>query len=42
MKNLEKIIQNMTKEQVENFFNECEIEATKYEVTVDYYMQEFL
>jgi len=42
MKTLEKILRNMTKEQIENFFHECEIEATKYEVTLDYYFSEFL
>ncbi len=32
----------MTKEQVEEFFCECEIQASKFEVTLDYYFREFV
>ena len=33
---------NKTDEMIENFFEECEREAAKLEVTVDYYLAEFV
>ena len=33
---------NKTDEMIENFIEECEREAAKLEVTVDYYLAEFV
>ena len=33
---------NKTDEMIENFIEECEREAAKLEVTVDYYLAEFI
>jgi|TARA_B100000287_G_scaffold258178_1_gene242684 hypothetical protein len=38
----EKQFINKTDEMLENFIEECEREAAKLEVTVDYYIAEFL
>ena len=38
----EKHFINKTDELIENFIEECEEEAAKLEVTVDYYLAEFV
>ncbi len=38
----EKHFVNKTDEMIENFIEECEREAAKLEVTVDYYLAEFI
>tara|TARA_Y100001973_G_C5179694_1_gene324090 strand:+ start:615 stop:740 length:126 start_codon:yes stop_codon:yes gene_type:complete len=38
----EKHFINKTDEMIENFIEECEREAAKLEVTVDYYLSEFI
>ena len=38
----EKHLINKTDEMIENFIEECEEEAAKLEVTVDYYLAEFV
>ena len=38
----EKQFINKTDEMLENFIEECEREAAKLEVTVDYYLAEFV
>jgi hypothetical protein len=38
----EKHFINKTDEMIENFIEECEREAAKLEVTVDYYLAEFV
>tara|TARA_B100000214_G_scaffold323086_1_gene259334 strand:- start:22 stop:147 length:126 start_codon:yes stop_codon:yes gene_type:complete len=38
----EKHFINKTDEMIENFIEECEREAAKLEVTVDYYLAEFI
>ena len=40
--NSEKHFINKTDEMIENFIEECEREAAKLEVTVDYYLSEFI
>tara|TARA_B100000927_G_C16341335_1_gene419405 strand:+ start:77 stop:202 length:126 start_codon:yes stop_codon:yes gene_type:complete len=39
---LEKHFVNKTDEMIEKFIEECEQEAEKLEVTVDYYLSEFV
>ena len=38
----EKPFVNKTDEMIENFIEECEREAAKLEITVDYYLAEFV
>ena len=38
----EKHINNKTEEMIEEFIAECEKEAEKLEITVDYYISEFI
>ena len=38
----EKHFINKTDEMIENFIEECEVEAAKLEITVDYYLAEFV
>tara|TARA_B100000287_G_scaffold381001_1_gene385076 strand:+ start:128 stop:268 length:141 start_codon:yes stop_codon:yes gene_type:complete len=33
---------NRTEEMIDNFIEECEVEAAKLEITVDYYLAEFI
>tara|TARA_B100001778_G_scaffold212557_1_gene176060 strand:+ start:443 stop:568 length:126 start_codon:yes stop_codon:yes gene_type:complete len=40
--NSEKHFINKTDEMLENFIEECEQEASKLEITVDYYLAEFI
>ena len=40
--NSEKHFINKTDEMLENFIEECEQEAAKSEITVDYYLAEFI
>ena len=40
--NNEQHIINKTDEMIENFIEECEKEAAELEVTVDYYLAEFV
>ena len=40
--NHEKHFINKTDEMLENFIEECEQEAAKLEITVDYYLAEFI
>ena len=39
---IEKHFINKTDEMIENFIEECEVEAAKLEITVDYYLAEFV
>ena len=39
---IEKHFINKTDEMIENFIEECEKEAAELEVTVDYYLAEFV
>ena len=39
---LDDIPQNQTDEMIEEFIAECEREAAKLEITVDYYLAEFV
>ena len=38
----EELFKNKTDEMIESFIEKCEREASKLEITVDYYIKEFI